>query len=105
MDDHRYNDVSLTPLQFLQAVYSDPSVSMFLRMKAAEAAGPYLCKPVFVQREPYPGEYQVIIHITGLGKELHESQDLGHRPTVQPTVHVSYEPEAKDCEPGMVGHA
>jgi hypothetical protein len=40
--DHAYNDPSLSPLQFLLAVLHDPTVDMDDRIKAAEAAFPYV---------------------------------------------------------------
>ena len=65
MTDHPYDDPTLTPLQFLRAVYSDPSVHMHHRMRAAEVAAPYLTRPMFQEREPWPGEHHVTIVIGG----------------------------------------
>jgi hypothetical protein len=79
-EDHRYNDPSLSPLSFLQAVYSDPSVSMFLRMKAAEVAAPYLTKPVFVQHEPWPGQPMITIRIEGISENTSVTVGSGQEP-------------------------
>jgi hypothetical protein len=70
--EHPYNAPGLSPLQFLQEVYRDSSVPMYLRMLAAERAAPYEHCPVFVQREPWPGEHRIVIKIEGLGIEAPE---------------------------------
>lgn len=59
--DHRYNDPHISPLDFLKAVYTDTSVPMFLRLRAAQAAMPYEAVTPFVYE---PGEYRatIIIH-------------------------------------------
>jgi hypothetical protein len=80
MADHRYNDPSLTPLQFLRAVYSDPTVSMYLRTKAAEAAAPYESRPVFQEREHWPGEPAITITIQGIANNPPEL--IGPEPKV-----------------------
>jgi hypothetical protein len=83
--DHRYNNPGLSPLQFLQAVYRDSSVPMYLRMLAAERAAPYEHRPTFVERDPWPGEHRVIIKIEGLGIEAPEL--IEREPEVKLKVH------------------
>jgi hypothetical protein len=84
-EDHRYNDPTLSPLAFLRAVYSDPSVPMLHRMRAAEVAALYESRPVFLPREPsLPGEVRVVIRIEGLPAMTsvtvdHGSADHGHQ--------------------------
>lgn len=69
MPDHKYNDPALTPLQFLKAVYSDPTVPMFLRIRAADMASPYEATCDFQVREPWPGERTIVIRINGFGSQ------------------------------------
>jgi hypothetical protein len=92
--DHRYNDNSLSPLAFLRAVYSDPTVPMHHRMRAAEVAAPYDdWQNHFNEREPsLPGEHRIVIRIEcapELGERLqvnvqadddldHGSRQVGH---------------------------
>ena len=84
MPDHKYDDPTLSPLAFLQAVYCDATVPMYLRMRAAEVAAPYLqSRPVFQEHEPWPGQHYTTIVITGLGPnsvsiEHHEAKDHDH---------------------------
>lgn len=83
MTDHPYDNPDLSPLAFLQAVYSDPSVNMYHRMRAAEVAAPYMqSRPVFQEREAWPGEHLITIVIGGLGSnsvsvEQHEAKVQG----------------------------
>jgi hypothetical protein len=67
---HLYDDPDLSPLEFLQCVYRDPSLPMSYRMEAAKAALPYT--------DPFPSKvqgyvsYHCRIILGGLGPCDHE---------------------------------
>jgi hypothetical protein len=65
MADRPYNDPTLSPLDFLLAVMHDPTVPLIHRTSAATAAAPYRndSRPYFREREPWPGEHWITIHI------------------------------------------
>jgi hypothetical protein len=72
MSDHEYDKRGLTPLQFFLAVMHDKSLPLGVRMDAAIKAMPYThhpIEPMFVAREPWPGECRVKIIIGGLGPD------------------------------------
>jgi hypothetical protein len=75
MNDHPYDNPSLSPLQFLHAVMHDPTVPMYFRTRAAEIAAPYVPCTVFQEREPWPGERTITIRIEGLGPVDHGQED------------------------------
>jgi hypothetical protein len=77
MSDHLYDNPALTPLEFLRAVYHDKSVDIGLRMKAAEAAMPYVAlAPPGPRFEDLGPEDRLTIRIMGLGSnELSSAEE------------------------------
>jgi hypothetical protein len=80
--DRKYNEPKLSPLAFLRAVYSDASVPMIHRMRAAEVAALYDSTPMFLEREPWPGEHRIRIIIQGLHNNAPELIERGPEPKV-----------------------
>jgi hypothetical protein len=77
---HAYNAPGLCPLQFLQAVYRDPSVPMSLRMQAAEAAAPYVAAPQGIRWEDRDPMDRVTIVVGGLPEGTSVTVSSGTEP-------------------------
>jgi hypothetical protein len=77
---HAYNAPGLCPLQFLQAVYHDPTVPMSLRMQAAEAAAPYVAAPQGLRWEHRDPMDRVTIVIEGFGSNSVTVEHQGQEP-------------------------
>ena len=83
---HKCNDPTLNPLQFFLAIMHDTTMPLHTRIEAAAKALPYTITrppellPVFVEREPWPGEQQITIQIGGLPEGTSVSVGSGQEP-------------------------
>lgn len=89
-DTHAYNHPGLSPLQFLQAVYTDPTVDISHRVLAAYYALLYTTHPQGLRWEDRDPMDRVTIVIGGLPEGTSVSVHQGQEPTTQeqgPTDH------------------
>ena len=83
MTDHPYDNPDLLPLAVPAGGLQRPECEHDHRMRAAEVAAPYMqSRPVFQEREAWPGEHLITIVIGGLGSnsvsvEQHEAKVQG----------------------------
>jgi hypothetical protein len=84
--DHAYDNPDLSPLEFFSAIYRDKTLPLSVRIDAASKALPYTAHPpppVFVEREPWPGESRVTIQIGGLPEGTSVTVSSGQEPASQ----------------------